>query len=183
MTTRRFESIGNILSSRSAELAQPAHDEPLSAPAAEPSPTPVTELRPATSSSPRRPDTTKRPPRSAAATGGVRRIAFRLDPDLHSALTARAGATNSSHGQVVLDSIEATHASGALTDLIAQEHTAGQTGGLFPRLATRSPVQPTVPVEIRLHAGAVTVLDQLVDKVGAQSRTQLIVTALRHHLT
>jgi len=39
-----------------------------------------------------------------------------------------------------------------------------------------------VPVEIRLHAQAVTVLDQLVTQTGADSRTQLIVAALRHHL-
>jgi hypothetical protein len=128
---------------------------------------------------------TRQPSRKASASsdGGVRRIAFRLDPALRSALTARAASEKTSQGQIVLDGIEAAaHQAAALTDLVAAEAAAPQTGSLFPRLKTRGAAQATVPVEIRLHAQAVTVLDQLVTQTGADSRTQLIVAALRHHL-
>jgi hypothetical protein len=39
-----------------------------------------------------------------------------------------------------------------------------------------------VPVEIRLHARAAAVLDDLVEQTGADSRTQLITAVLRRRL-
>ena len=112
----------------------------------------------------------------------MRRIASRLDPVLHAALTATAASEKSSHGHVVLDCVEAAHNAGVLTDLVAAGTASPQPGGLFPRLKGRGPAQPAGPVEIRLHAHAVTILDQLVDETAAESRTQLIVAALRHRL-
>ena len=70
-----------------------------------------------------------------------------------------------------------------LNDLVAAETTPAQTDDRFPRLRSRSTAQATVPVEIRLHARAAIALDQLVDQTGADSRTQLVVVALRHQLT
>src|SRR4051794_5400596 len=185
MTSRRFESIGGILN-RTATDPTPTDEPDDAAPtaAADTAPAAVTKLRP-TGQNPRRPDRASAqssPKSSTKSDGGVRRIAFRLDPALHSALTARAASEKTSQGQIVLDGIEAAHQAEALTDLVAAEAAAPQTGSLFPRLKTRGTAQATVPVEIRLHAQAVTVLDQLVTQTGADSRIQLIVAALRHHL-
>ena len=112
----------------------------------------------------------------------MRRIAFRFDPDLYAALSTRAGRDGASHGQVVLDSIEAAHTAGVLADLIAGRAEPGNPSGLFPRLKTRGPSRPTVPVEFRLHTRAAAVLDTLVEQTYAESRTQLIAAALHHHL-
>jgi len=183
-TSRRFESISGILNKTATNPTPEPAGPPAPAAAEEPASTGVTTLRPTT----RRPpavDTPTPPPAKAStsADGGVRRIAFRLDPDLHTALTARAADERTSHGQVVLDCVEAAHQAGVLTDLVAAEATPAQTDGLFPRLKSRSTAQATIPVEIRLHARAATALDQLVDQTGADSRTQLVVVALRHQLT
>lgn len=43
----------------------------------------------------------------------MRRIAFPLDPALGAAITAKAADSKASHGQVVLDGVEAAHTAGA----------------------------------------------------------------------
>lgn len=187
--TNRFESISGILTRTTggtgpdaAAPSKAADDE------ADAEPAPVTTLRPAGPGTPaggrrRTADPAPRPqPKSATVDGGVRRIAFRLDPDLYAALTARAGQDCSSHGQVVLDSIEAAHTAGNLAGLVAHDDPV-DAAGLFPRLRTRGPSRPTVPVEIRLHARAAAVLDTLVQQTRADSRTRLITAALHHHLS
>jgi hypothetical protein len=60
-----------------------------------------------------------------------------------------------------------------LGQLVTIEAIAATSSGLFPRLKGRGAAQATVPVEIRLHAGAAAVLDDLVKQTGAESRTQL----------
>lgn len=180
MTSRRFESIGGILN----RTVPPRPDDQQRS-----------ELQPAARSTPTSdatdpvsaPASTARQGRpsakvSAKSDGGVRRIAFRLDPALHEALTARATTDKISQGQVVLDSIEAAHRSRTLQDLVAAERDEPQTDGLFPRLRGRNTAQATVPVEIRLHAQAAAVLDELVNETSAESRTQLIIAALRRSL-
>ena len=195
-TNRRFESISGILTRTTPNTGTDPAPDPAGQPsgsvntAAEPAPAHVTTLRPAagpgTSPGGRRrtADPAPRPqPKSAAADGGVRRIAFRLDPDLYTALNNRAARDGTSHGQVVLDSIEAAHSAGVLADLIDRHTQPATHDGLFPRLKARRPTRPTVLVEIRLHTRATAVLDTLVDQTNADSRTQLIVTALRHNLS
>lgn len=179
--SRRFESISGILNRTATDPSPEPGDEPAPDPAEAPAPTGVTTLRTATRQRPAAETPTPLPAEaSAGADGGVRRIAFRLEPALHTALTARAAEVKTSHGQVVLDCVEAAYQAGVLTDLVAAEVTPTQTEGLFPRLKSRSTAQASVPVEIRLHARAAMVLDQLVDQTGADSRTQLVVAALRH---
>jgi hypothetical protein len=166
MTSRRFESIGGILN-RTATDPTPTDEPDDTTPTAalDTAPAAVTKLR-HTGQHPRRTGgaATQQPSRKASASsdGGVRRIAFRLDPALHSALTARVASEKTSQGQIVLDGIEAAHQAEVLTGLVTAEAAGWQTGSLFPRIKTRGTAQATVPVEIRLHAQAVTVLDQLV---------------------
>lgn len=184
MTTRRFESISGILNRTNTDPEQAGltheylPESPAEAPATPPAN--VTNLHPPIQDRLPSPGT---PNVSAKSDGGVRRIAFRLDPNLHSALTTTAANAKTSHGQVVLDSIEIAHRSGGLTELVAKEAGGLPTDGLFPRLKGRGPAQPTVPVEIRLHVQAVAVLDSLVAQTKAESRTQLIVAALRQRLS
>jgi hypothetical protein len=183
-TSRRFESISGILNRTATDPSLEQAGASAPAVAEEPAPTGVTKLRPAARSRPA--SEAPAPPAakaSAGSDGGVRRIAFRLDPALHTALTARATDAKTSHGQVVLDCVEAAYQAGVLIDLVAAEATPTQTDGLFPRLKSRTTAQASVPVEIRLHARAATVLDQLVDQTSADSRTQLVVAALRHQLS
>lgn len=193
MTSRRFESISGILSRPSAPtsnelpsvtriIGSTADVGTAEAPVTS-NGTQVTQLRPTNESELGR--TVTNPPTRASeiADGGVRRIAFRLDPSLHSVLSARAAATKSSHGQIVLDSIEAAHRDGLLVQLVRAETPQPKTDGLFPQLNRRAAAQPAVPVEIRLPARAAATLDQLVEQTAADSRTKLITAALRHHLT
>jgi hypothetical protein len=186
MTNRRFDSIGTILSRTSEGAATSDHQEDLEVPATDPAPLGVTELRPGSSRRSTRPSSVG-PPRpgtgaSAGSAGGVRRIAFWLDPALHAALTGKAAGSKTSQGQVVLDCVEAAHTAGVLGELVATEAAPAPDGGLFPRLQGRGTARPTVPVEIRLHARAAAVLDDLVEQTGADSRTQLITVSLRYHL-
>jgi hypothetical protein len=50
---------------------------------------------------------------------------------------------------------------------VAAQAAPTPDGGLFPRLKGRGAAQATVPVEIRLHARAAAVLDDLVEQTGA----------------
>lgn len=181
MTNRRFDSIGGILN---RIPASPDADN-------SPQPKPAPKLRSVngeTDNPAGPPVVAVRQPQprtraSAKSDGGVRRIAFRLEPALHEALTARAASDKTSQGQVVLNCIEAAHRDDALSNLVAAERDAPQTDSLFPRLRSRNAAQATVPVEIRLHAQAAAILQQLVHQTAAESRTQLIIAALRHSLT
>jgi hypothetical protein len=114
----------------------------------------------------------------------VPRIAFRLDPALHGELKSRAATEGSSQGQVVLDSVEATQQRGVPANLITGD-SAGlhSDAGMFPRRKTRTAARTTVPVEIRLHARAVAILDELAAHHGAESRAQLVTLALKAHRT
>lgn len=187
MNSRRFESIGAILNRATSNPTTSDGEPQNERPATPRSASPASEGQPRPAA-----PTVRRPPPpptvsvksvSAKSDGGVRRIAFRLDPALHEALTGKAATGKISQGQVVLDCIEAAHQDGSLDDLVARERDDLQSGSLFPRLRSRGAAQATVPVEIRLHARAATVLDQLVEQTGADSRTQLIIAALRHSLT
>lgn len=114
---------------------------------------------------------------SDTADGGTRRVAFRLEPDLHQQLSERAAQTKTSKGNVVLDAIEDAHAAGALTPAASQSTRSS----MFARTPDRGPAAATVLVEIRLTSQAVRTLDQLVENTGQPTRTQLLHAALAHH--
>ena len=183
MTNPRFQNIGAILAKapdRPAPDLEAAEVQP-----EDPTGT-VTHLDPARTGKPEPSTRAKTPsarrrPTSATASGGVRRVAFRLAPDLYDRLAATATAERVSHGQVVLDAVEAVAGRDELTALIAGPAEDSPVG-LFPRLPQRAPAAATIPVEIRIDARAVDILDQLVTQSGADNRTQLITAALRSHL-
>jgi hypothetical protein len=188
MANRRFDSIGTILSRTSEGNPPVASDqENLEVAATDPAPLGVTELPPMTSRRSTRPQSSVSPPRlatgaSAKSAGGVRRIAFRLDPALHAALTGRAADSKTSQGQVVLDCVEAAHTAGVLGELVTTEAAPTPNGPLPPSSGAAAPPGRRSRSEVRLHAGAAAVLDDLVEQAGADSRTQLITAALRYHL-
>jgi len=173
----RFASISTLLPARPA--AEPAPNEQ---PDMQPDNDAAETTRSSTPPSPgrSRPRRTTDQPKaraSDAADGGTRRVAFRLDPDLHQQLSERATKTKSSKGNVVLDAIEDAHAAGALTRVEPQSIRTG----MFARTPDRGPAAPTVLVEIRLTSQAVRTLDQLVERTNQPTRTQLLHAALSHH--
>lgn len=90
-TSRRFESISGIPNRTATDPSPELDAVPAADPVEKPAPTGVTKLRTATRQRPAV-ETPNPPPTqaSAGADGGVRRIAPRLDPALHAALTAWA---------------------------------------------------------------------------------------------
>ena len=194
MTDSRFSSISNILQPRPS--AQPPADENEGAAEESAKRGTVTRIDGAAQagSARQRPETSEdsvqraapsasRPsPASASVSGGVRRVVFRLNPDLHRSLGERAASERSSYGQVVLDAVESLHGSGRLSAVLSEAVGSMSATGLFPRLRARHEARPAVPVEIRLDARAVAILDQLVEEHGAENRTQLIVACLTTYL-
>lgn len=180
----RFASISTLLPTRPA--AEPVADEQSeAAPAASSSKTsapaaarPGPQKVPPRTRAPRQTAAEQpRPRASDAADGGTRRVAFRLDPDLHQQLSERAAQNRTSKGNVVLDAIEDAHDAGALAPAAPRPARTG----LFARTQDRGPAAPTVLVEIRLTSQAVQTLDQLVARTKQPTRTQLIHAALDHH--
>lgn len=107
--------------------------------------------------------------------GASRRVAFRLQPELHAALSARTRESDSSRADVVLDLVEKAVIAGRLQAIVnnyASPHE--HSGGLFPRLQGRRPAEPAIPTEIRVAPEAVQILDELVERHGALSRTHLL---------
>jgi len=114
------------------------------------------------------------------AGGATRQVAFLMPPALRDRLRERARGTDRSQPNVVLDAIEASYPH--LADLIAETAVAGDTSGLFIRTAPRDKKLDAVTVSIRLTVDAVTTIDNLVAKLGADSRTHLLNAALNHYL-
>ena len=177
MTNDRFGSISGLLTSKPAPRQATVH--PITADTGEQPTEP-----PATRGQQRRRTAPAAKPKSEESTGGTRRIAFRLEPDLHARLVSHAKRSDTTHGNIVLDAIEAAHGADRLTDLIAaaRNGTRPVSGGLFVRSAPRGAAKPSIPVEVQLNAQAVDQIDQLVAQYGADNRTQLIVAALQDHL-
>jgi hypothetical protein len=117
---------------------------------------------------------------ASASTGGTRRIAFRLDAELHDSLTKRVAVDGTTQAYVVLDAIESAYAAGALDQ--EQHSEPATTGSLFARPKGRKPAIPAVPTEIRVDSTAQDQIDTMVKTYDFESRTQLIAVALRHHL-
>lgn len=178
----RFASIEGTLSQRpKSRPALPAliTSEPETE-AEDPSPQPKTaELKPRAVKPARTPQTQPSAPASAS-TGGTRRIAFRLDAELHDRLTKRVATDGTTQAYVILDAIESAYAAGALDQ---EQHSEPATvGSLFARPRGRKPAIPAVPTEIRVDAPAQDQIDTMVETYDFESRTQLIAVALRHHL-
>lgn len=181
MTEDRFSSIGRLLTprpDRRTATVHPIHSEPTElavdkSTAEAPSPT-------RTSRKSRSGET----PKSRESAGGNRRVVFKLDPELHSQLVEHAKRSSTSHGNIVLDAVEAAYGNDTLAQLVetSRQPTVNERTALFARTAPREGAVPSVTVEIQLRAQAVDQLDQLVTRYKADNRTQLMNAALREYL-
>ena len=109
---------------------------------------------------------------------------FKIDPELHTRLVEHAKRTGASHGNIVLDAVEAAYVNETLAELVAagRRPVVEEKTALFSRIAARESASPSVTVEIQLRAKSVDQLDQLVTQCAAVNRTQLLTAALRQHL-
>lgn len=185
MTSDRFASIGNLLPNRSAAARSLApRANPTTTTLGDTSERDVVGPKPATLANPAnspgaRTATPRRPRASAASRGGTRRVAFRLDPELHRGLVDRATRERTSNGNVVLDAVQSAHDA----NILVPRATQPERRGMFVRTPIRNNPTPSVLVEIRLHAQALTEVDRLVTETQAGTRTQLFQSALAHYLT
>lgn len=115
--------------------------------------------------------------------GGMRRVPFRIEQSLYRDLVAYAAAHNLTQAEVLFEALERADEQNALADLVAAEKPAAHTGRLFTRPAKRAGhASAAVSAQVRVDAAAVETIDQLVAATQAESRTQLILAALREHL-
>lgn len=117
---------------------------------------------------------------------GGARVPLRLDQDLRDLLWKAAKQRDCSLAEVVFDAVEAAAASERLGDIVAEhmpETVVPATGpnALFSRPVTRR-AQPKVTIELRMTSSDRKVLDLLVKQHKADSRSQLIIAALKDHL-
>lgn len=180
MTEDRFSSISGLLNARPERKTATVHHiipEPV-----EPN-GPAVQVRsePAQTS---RQGRTPTAPKSRESAGGNRRVVFKIDPELHARLVEHAKRTGASHGNIVLDAVEAAYVNETLAELVAagRRPVVEEETALFSRIAARESASPSVTVEIQLRAKSVDQLDQLVTQCAAVNRTQLLTAALRQHL-
>jgi hypothetical protein len=185
MTSDRFASIGDLLPNRPAAVrpltprTSPTTTTLKDAPGRDVvGPKPASRTVPANSSGART-ATPRRPRASEVSSGGTRRVAFRLDPELHRRLVDRATRERTSNGNVVLDAIQSAHDANTLVP----RPTQPELRGMFIRTPIRNNPTPSVLVEIRLHTQALSEVDRLVTETRAGTRTQLFQSALAHYLT
>lgn len=182
MTEDRFSSITGLLTARpEPKTATVHHITPESTDSNAHQPTGVGESAPARTPRRNRP---REAPKSRESAGGNRRVVFKINPELHTRLVDHAKRTGASHGNIVLDAVEAAYVNDSLAQLVAaaKRPAADEKTALFARTATRESAAPSVTVEVQLRAQAVDQLDQLVTQYEADNRTQLINAALREHL-
>lgn len=175
-TNSRFASIEGTLNKRPKIRPALIVDEPEQQPDKVLPPESLAVGRPKTTA----PRKSNAPASSNVSDGGTRRIAFRLDAELHERLTKRVAFEGTTQAYVVLDAIEGAFAAGILADEPKGEPV--QTGSLFARPKGRKPAVPAVPTEIRVDARAQDQIDTMVETYEFESRTQLIAMALRHYL-
>lgn len=182
MTEDRFTSISGLLTARPEHRPATVHrimPEPTDSNAG-----PQNGVgESASARTPRRSRATEAP-KSRESAGGNRRVVFKIDPSLHSRLVDHSKRTGVSHGNIVLDAVEAAYVNDTLAALVAaaKRPAADEKTALFARTATRENAAPSVTVEIQLRAQAVEQLDQIVTQYEADNRTQLLNAALRGHL-
>ena len=182
MTEDRFSSIGRLLTPRPDRRTATVH--PINS---EPTELAVDKSTVAEAPSPTRTSRKSRSgetPKSRESAGGNRRVVFKLDPELHSRLVEHAKRSSTSHGNIVLDAVEAAYVNDTLAQLVetSRQPTVNERTALFARTTPREGAVPSVTVEIQLRAQAVDQLDQLVTRYKADNRTQLMNAALREYL-
>lgn len=121
-----------------------------------------------------------RPKASSASTGGMRRTTISIPQRLAAGMRERLQADRKvSQIQFILNAIEAN--AHRLAELVEKERPAAPTtGGLFPDQSTgRNAIEERTTINFDTTEANLKVIDSLVEKHGADSRSQLIRAALR----
>lgn len=128
-----------------------------------------------TAASPRKP----KPTTAATPSGGQRRVAMRLDPDLKNRLIERSRRDDLSQADVTRDALEHAVAQGAFEGAFGKVPSTS----MFRRPRRGASVTPSTPFEFGVQADELVVIDNLVADHGAKDRTELIVKALETYLS
>lgn len=118
----------------------------------------------------------KEGPRRHASGAGT---AFYVSPEMAARFRAEAARRRVTNGTLVLDAVEATV--GELPPLL-EGGTRTDSTGMFTRHVSAEPGSPRVQLSARFIRENLRVLDDLVDRLGAESRSQLIEAALKKYL-
>lgn len=102
-----------------------------------------------------------------------------LPAQLHARVTAYAQATARSHGDVIMDAIEANIDELRPLFAPAPQASSGSIFGARPVRAPRPPEGPKVQLNYRLRSDYFAALEDLVVQLRAGTRTHLILTALQ----
>ncbi|MGD9961864.1 hypothetical protein [Nocardioides sp.] len=127
-----------------------------------------------------KPKKAARPKASSASTGGMKRTTISIPQRLAASMRERLqGDRRVSQIQFILNAIESN--AHQLGELVAKERPlAPTTGGLFPDPSTgRKAIEERTTINFDTTEANLKVIDSLVEKHGAESRSQLIRAALR----
>lgn len=127
-----------------------------------------------------KPKKAARPKASSASTGGMKRTTISIPQRLAASMRERLQADRKvSQIQFILNAIEAN--AHRLAELVEKERPAAPTtGGLFPDQSTsRNAIEERTTINFDTTEANLKVIDSLVEKHGADSRSQLIRAALR----
>lgn len=127
-----------------------------------------------------KPKKAARPKASSASTGGMRRTTISIPQRLAAGMREHLQADRKvSQIQFILNAIEAN--AHRLAELVDKERpSAPTTGGLFPdQSAGRNAIEERTTINFDTTEANLKVIDSLVEKHGADSRSQLIRAALR----
>lgn len=127
-----------------------------------------------------KPKKTSRSRASSASTGGLRRTTISLPQELAAKMRENLQADRSlTQIQFILNAIE-TNAHRLAELVTAERPTAAKGGGLFPdQGSVRGSVEERTTINFDTTEANLKVIDGLVEKSGAASRSQLIRVALR----
>ena len=138
---------------------------------------------PAPSAREGRPRRRREPQREAPGQAPLQTVIVYLPASLREQLRAAASQRRTTHTEVALAALDATHP--RLPELLAPQQQATQGTSLFSaRPVTRRPRhdEPHVQVSLRLTTGDLEVIDQLTAQTSAPNRSALVSTALRVYL-
>jgi metal-responsive CopG/Arc/MetJ family transcriptional regulator len=150
---------------------------PVAAPAGNAEPEKPSEERGAVEAKPKK---AARPKASSASTGGMKRTTISIPQRLAASMRERLQADRTvSQIQFILNAIEAN--AHRLAELVEKERPAAPTTrGLFPDQSTsRNAIEERTTINFDTTEANLKVIDSLVEKHGADSRSQLIRAALR----
>lgn len=112
--------------------------------------------------------------------GRIRSTTLSLPVSVAAKLRDRAARDETSQADVVMDAVSATRDD--LGHLVAVAQPVSTSDDLFVRRAGRHSDEPLTTLSLRMLAGNLDAIDQLVEEHAARSRSQLCVAALRSYL-